>query len=124
MMVLEPLHLVAVGTEFSHAYVGAVRHAVTVGFISQMIVGVGAHIVNRMRGVPQGSQASLWPTFLLLNLGNAGRVALEVGTDYSPAAFLPMGATGFVELTGIAIWGFTLLVLLVRPASRLARSSC
>jgi hypothetical protein len=105
LMALEPFHLALIGQPFSHAFTGAIRHAVTVGFISQMIVGVGMHVVARMNNVPRELEKPLWATFWLLNLGNAGRVGLEIATDYSPGAFLPMGATGFVELTGLALWG-------------------
>ena len=114
LVMLEPLHLAAIGAPFSHAYTGAIRHAVTVGFISQMIIGVGWHVVNKIGGVPLGRQSWLLPTFLLLNLGNAARVGLELATDFTPAAFAPMGATGFVELAGIAIWGVLMSRTLLR----------
>lgn len=114
LMVVEPLHLSAIGAPFSHAYTGAVRHALTVGFISQMIVGVGAHVVYKMGAVPASRQSWLVPTFVLLNLGNAARVALEIATDYTLSAFLPMGFTGFVELVGIGIWGVTMAMTIVR----------
>jgi hypothetical protein len=39
-----------------------------------------------------------------LNFGNALRVLLGVVTDYTPSAFLPMGMTGFIELTALVIW--------------------
>lgn len=106
LLLLEPIHLKATGMPFSHAYIGAIRHAVTVGFISQMILGVGMHVVGRMNDVPDSAQKSLWFAFILINLGNAGRVALEIATDYSPSGFRPMGFTGFVELTGLAIWAW------------------
>ncbi|MCA9182062.1 MAG: hypothetical protein KDA51_11435, partial [Planctomycetales bacterium] len=105
MLVAEPLVLASVSRPFDHAYTGAIRHAVTVGFISQMILGVGTHVVFRMRDVPDSSMPNLVPTFLLLNIGNALRVGLEVATMYTPSAFLPMGLTGFVELTGLVLWG-------------------
>lgn len=104
LLILEPLHLRAIGQPFSHAYTGAIRHAVTVGFISQMILGVGAHVAARMNDVPEINLNRLWPTFWLLNIGNTARVALEVGTDYSPSTFAPMGITGFIELAGLVLW--------------------
>jgi hypothetical protein len=79
-----------------------------------MIVGVGAHVVYKMGAVPASRQSWLVPTFVLLNLGNAARVALEIATDYTPSAFLPMGFTGFVELVGIGIWGVTMAMTIVR----------
>ncbi|HTQ11669.1 MAG TPA: NnrS family protein [Fimbriimonadaceae bacterium] len=106
LLLLEPLHLALIGQQFSHAYIGGLRHALTVGFISQMILGVGMHVVARMNAIPESAQKSLWTAFILLNLGNAARVALEIATDYSPRGFLPMAPTGFVELTGLAIWAW------------------
>ncbi len=114
MVVLEPLHLAAVGQPFSHAFTGAIRHALTVGFISQMIIGVGMHVIARMNDLPEERQKALWTTFFLLNLGNAARVGLEVATDYTPSAFKPMGVTGFIELLGIGIWGFLMVSIMLR----------
>lgn len=108
LIIFEPLHLKLVGAPFSHAYTGGVRHALTVGFISQMILGVGLHVVSRMNDLPERAQASLWSVFWLVNIGNAGRVFLQIATDYAPASFHPMGWTGFVELAGIAIWAYTM----------------
>lgn len=120
LAVAEYWHLRAIGQPFSHAYTGAIRHAVTVGFISQMIVGVGTHVIRRMNDLDDRVEASLWPTFWLLNVGNCARVALEIATDYTPAAFAPMGVTGFVELAGLALWGVAMARSMFRrsrPAS-------
>jgi hypothetical protein len=104
LFVLEPLHLRAVGAPFSHAYTGAIRHALTVGFISQMILGVSTFAVPRLRGRPEMSITASWAVLLLLNVGNTMRVALQILTDYTPAAFAPMGISGFVELVALLIW--------------------
>jgi len=104
LLILEPFHLAAIGQPFSHAYTGAVRHAVTVGFISQMILGVGMHVIGRMNDLTPAQEKPLWTAFVLLNLGNTLRVILEIGTDYSRSAFLPMGVTGFIELVALLIW--------------------
>lgn len=114
MLILEPAHLNGLQVPFSHAYTGAIRHAVTVGFISQMILGVGLHVVSRMNRVPDSVVPSLWPAFWLLNFGNAMRVSLEVATDWTPRAFGPMGLTGFIELTALIIWASTVVRILVR----------
>lgn len=124
LMVLEPLHLAVIGQPFSHAYTGAIRHAVTVGFISQMIVGVSMHVVARMHGMAEERLASLWSVFLLLNVGNAARVALEVTTDYRVEAFGPMGWTGFVELLALGIWAAHVGGPLVRARIRSRAYAC
>lgn len=117
----EPLHLALIGEPFSHAYTGAIRHAITVGFISQMIIGVGMHVVARMNDVPPSLERPLWATFWLLNMGNAARVGLEIATDYSSAAFLPMGVTGFVELVGLSLWAAYVVRIMLRGAPMPAR---
>ncbi len=119
LMLLEPWHLGQIGRPFSHAYTGAIRHALTVGFISQMIVGVSIYIVPRLRGIEPQAQRPLWAVFWLLNLGNALRVAGEIITDYTPASFLPMGVTGFIELAALALWAVYLgrLILSSAPAA-------
>ncbi len=109
LLCLEPLHLALLGVPFSHAYTGAIRHAVTVGFISQMIIGVGLHVAARMRALDDRVLPALWSVFWLLNLGNFGRVSLEIATDYSGRAFVPMGATGFIELAAILVWARAIL---------------
>lgn len=113
LLVLEPFHLRNLGEPFSHAYTGAIRHAVTVGFISQMIIGVGYHLVTRMLMLGERTVPALWSVFVLVNLGNTARVGLEILTDFQRTAFMPMGWTGFIELTGLVIWATVMLRFLL-----------
>jgi len=94
---------------FSHAFFGAYRHALTVGFIMMMIVGVSSKVVPTLSGVDVKRARSLWPTFLLLNLGNLTRVSFQIATDFSPAAYQVMGISGFFEVLGLALWGYELV---------------
>jgi hypothetical protein len=90
---------------FSHAYYGAVRHAITVGFVSLMIVGVAARIVPTLNGVDTRRLPGLWLPFVLLNAGCALRVFAQTATDFSPRAFPVAGASGLLEVAGLAVWG-------------------
>lgn len=94
---------------FSHAFFGAYRHALTVGFIMMMIVGVSSKVVPTLSGVDVRRTNSLWPTFVLLNVGNLMRVSFQITTDFSPAAYAVMGISGFVEVVGLSLWGWELL---------------
>ncbi len=114
LLIMEPFHLQMIGAPFSHAYTGAIRHAVTVGFISQMIIAVGYHLVTRMLMLDPSKLPPLFSVLALLNMGNAARVVLEILTDLSPKAFAPMGWTGIVELVGLAIWAVVMLRYLFR----------
>jgi hypothetical protein len=95
----------AVHVGFSHAYYGATRHAITVGFLSLMIVGVSAKVVPTLNGVNPRVLSSLWAPYLLLNLGCALRVTGQTLTDVLPGAFPVTGVSGLLEVSALALWG-------------------
>jgi hypothetical protein len=90
---------------FSHAYYGAARHAITVGFISLMIVGVAAKVVPTLNGVDVRQLSQLWGPFLLINTGCLLRVTGQILTDFSLAAFPVTAVSGLLEVAGLAWWG-------------------
>jgi hypothetical protein len=106
---------------FSHAYYGAIRHAITVGFISLMIVGVASRVVPTLNGVDIRRLTPLWGPFLLLNVGCALRVVAQTLTDFTPHAFPVAGLSGLLEVTGLALWGIHLWAVMAGRA-RLRRS--
>jgi Domain of unknown function (DUF1858) len=105
---------------FSHAYFGAYRHAITVGFIMMMIVGVSSKVVPTLSGVDVRRSASLWPTLILLNLGNTMRVSFQIATDFTPSAYPIMGISGFIEVVGLVWWAYE-LVSNIRVGRRLEK---
>jgi hypothetical protein len=90
---------------FSHAYYGAIRHAITVGFVSLMIVGVAAKVVPTLNGVDPRTLSSLWAPFILLNLGCGLRVVGQTLTDFTPQSFPFTAVSGLLEVTGLLLWG-------------------
>jgi hypothetical protein len=128
MLVFTPIYNFAIympltgsRSPFSHAFFGAYRHALTVGFIMMMIVGVSSKVVPTLSGVDVRRARSLWPTFLLLNLGNLTRVSFQIATDFSPAAYHVMGISGFIEVLGLALWGHELIANM-REGKKLERA--
>lgn len=93
---------------FSHAYYGAIRHAITVGFISLMIVGVASKVVPTLNGVDVQGLSRLWLPFVLINGGCALRVTAQTATDLSPVAFPFAGVSGILEVLGLTLWGIHL----------------
>ena len=94
---------------FAHSFMGSHRHAYTVGFISMMILGVASRVVPILAGVDSERVSRLWGPFILLNVGCAGRVLLQVLTDFFPAtAFSLVGLTGFIEVIALGWWGVEL----------------
>jgi hypothetical protein len=130
MLVLLPVHQhglipwLAPGSEsarlhFSHAYFGAVRHAITVGFISLMIVGVAAKVVPTLNGLDVRRLSPLWAPFLLLNAGCSLRVTGQTLTDFVPQALPVTGASGVLEVLGLALWGAHLWRIMAGRLQRL-----
>jgi hypothetical protein len=111
---------------FSHAYYGAVRHAITVGFISLMIVGVASKIVPTLNGLDLSRLPSLWLPFCLLNVGCAWRVIGQSLTDFTSGSFAPTGVSGVLEVTGLAVWGIHLWRIMAgryqEPASEVEKA--
>ncbi|MBD3336129.1 MAG: DUF1858 domain-containing protein [Candidatus Eisenbacteria bacterium] len=109
---------------FSHAYYGAIRHAITVGFISLMILGMGAKVVPTLKGIDIRRLRALWVPFVLVNLGCAMRVGFQVSTDFTQATYSLVGVSGLLEVTGIAVWGVHLWRILNgwAPGEELARA--
>jgi hypothetical protein len=98
----------AAGLGFSHAYYGAIRHAMTVGFVSMMIVGVAAKVVPTLNGLDVRGLSGLWLPFVLLNTGCGLRVVGQILTDFTPAAFPFAGVSGMLEVSALALWGWHL----------------
>ncbi|MBP7148989.1 MAG: NnrS family protein [Acidobacteria bacterium] len=114
MLLLLPVYQAASGIPFSHAYYGAARHAITVGFVSLMIMGMAARFSAALAGVERFGLPSLLGPFLLVNAGCALRVGLQVLTDWWSGAFLLVGISSLLEFAGLAWWGAHVLALLLR----------
>src|SRR5262249_20702943 len=99
---------------FSHAYPGAVRHAITVGFISMMIMGFAAKVVPTLNGVDPRGLSTLRGPFLLVNAGCLLRVALQTLTDWSAGLYPLLGISGTLEVAGLAWWGLGLMRIIAR----------
>lgn len=101
------------GIKFSHAYFGATRHAITVGFVSLMIMGMAAKVVPTLNGVVPTDLSQLWGPFLLVNTGCTLRVILQILTDWNATAFTLIGISGTLEVIGLTWWGLGLVRLIV-----------
>lgn len=118
MLLLMPLYHAAAGVRFSHAYFGAARHAITVGFISLMIMGMAAKVVPTLNGIDPKSLGTLWGPFLLINLGCTLRVTLQILTDWAPGAYPLIGMSGALEVIALSWWGFGLVAIICFASER------
>ncbi len=113
LLLLLPLYQRISGIPFSHAYFGSVRHAITVGFISLMIVGMSSKVVPTLRGIAAEKLPGLWIPFVLINLGCSTRVVCQILTDWFPISFGFVGVSGLLEWTGFMVWGAHLSAIML-----------
>jgi hypothetical protein len=109
LLLLLPLYQKLVHIPFSHAYYGAIRHAITVGFISMMIMGFGAKVIPVLNGKDWRKLDSLWLTFILINTGCLLRVSTQILTDWNHSFFAVIAISGICEVTALVVWAVPLL---------------
>ena len=97
------------GADMNHALVGAYRHALTVGFVTTIMVGMASRIVPVFRGVPLHSAWMREWTFWLLAVGNVIRVGFQSLSGLSDPAWLKVtGVSGVLELAALVLFGINL----------------
>ncbi len=106
----------ATGDMFSHAYFNGSRHALTVGFIVMMVMGVTSKIVPTLRGRDTHRLNALWLPFALIVVGNAMRVSAEVITDFTPRVFFLTGIGSVFVFVAMLTWGIDLWRIMNAPA--------
>ena len=116
LLLIMPFYNRLAGVGFSHAYFGATRHAITVGFISLMIMGMAAKVVPTLNGVDPRTLGTLRGPFLLVNLGCMLRVTMQIATDWTHYAYPPIGLSGMLEVAGLGWWGLGLVLVMRRGA--------
>ncbi len=100
---------VIAGADLDHAYVGAYRHALTVGFITTIIVGMASRIIPVFRGVPLYSARMRDASFWLLLTGNIIRVLFQsLSATFGPAMLKVAAVSGVMELAGLVLFGINL----------------
>ena len=123
LLLLLPVYQAVVHLPFSHAYYGSIRHAITVGFASQMIMGIAAYVVPTLRRRDRAALPDLRGPFLLINAGCFLRVTLQALTDVHPAFFAVVGVSGLLELAALCWWGGHLARLMFAPGQDLSSAA-
>ncbi|MCC6241120.1 MAG: NnrS family protein [Phycisphaerales bacterium] len=96
--------------QLPHAFAGAWRHALTVGFITTMILGVAQRMLPVFIKQPLASNPMMLTGAALIIIGNTGRVSLELATMGGwPWAFGWMGTTGLLELSALILFAINLI---------------
>lgn len=113
MLMAMPLYQALTGIAFSHAYYGAIQHAALVGFTTQAAMGWIQTATQHDKPSKSHHLFVRWGPFVLLNLGCAMRLYIQVLTDFHPAAFGLLPVTGLIEWLAMVWWAVPVLRKLI-----------
>jgi hypothetical protein len=116
------LYWTARGLAPPHAYLGAVRHGLTVGFMTTLILGVGQRLLPVLGHTLLPWPRLVLPTFVLIATGNLLRVLTELATPLSAAAFVVLPFSAVLELAALALFTANALRTLWPAADPLLRA--
>jgi uncharacterized protein involved in response to NO len=125
MILLGDLYQLLTGSAPPHPYIGAYRHAVTVGFISTLMMGVAYRILPIFSGTQLHSPRAMRISFWFLAIGNLFRVGWQLGTlSGSPIAFAGTGLSGYLELTAMIMFGWNIIKTLKEKEDEFLEDQC
>lgn len=98
------------GSEIQHRFHGSLNHALTVGFITMMIIGYASKMIPTFKGINMYSIRLSNITFILLNTGCFLRVfsQIMVGVNGKTLFYVTMGTSGWFELSALSLFGYNL----------------
>jgi len=95
--------------DIDHAYIGAYRHAVTVGFITTLMLGVAYRVLPIFNGTELYSNKLMRVSFWLILVGNFLRVFFQMGTlFFGKWSYALMGSSGYVELIALILFSYNI----------------
>jgi hypothetical protein len=126
LVIAAALGVCAVYFDHAHGWIGASRHALTVGFVSTMVFAIGQRVLPAFAGMrvlysPRLMLASL----LLLNAGCLLRVSTEILAyeNYWPAAWNALPWSAICELTAVTVFAANMLLTFKQPPAHLRAAS-
>ncbi|MFO0793327.1 MAG: DUF1858 domain-containing protein [Candidatus Brocadiaceae bacterium] len=98
------------GSEMQKRFHGSLNHALTVGFITMMIIGYASKMIPTFKGINMYSQKLSDFTFILINVGCFLRVFSQilVGVSGKKLFYATMGTSGWFELAALGLFGYNL----------------
>jgi hypothetical protein len=97
------------GAPLPHAYMGAVRHALTVGFMTTLILGVGQRMLPVLDRTVLAIPALTVPILVFVAAGNLLRVTTELATLLTPVAYRVMPVSALLEWSALLLFAVNLI---------------
>jgi len=105
-----------------HPYLGAIRHALTVGFMTTLILGVAQRLVPILEHTLLAWPRLVAPIFVLIATGNLLRVSTEMATLFAAPAFVLMPFSALLELAALALFAANIVRTFWPPLDPLLRT--
>ncbi len=122
LLLLGDLYEATHGLVPPHPYLGAIRHGLTVGFMTTLILGVGQRLLPVLGHTLLPWPRLVLPTFLLIGFGNLLRVLAELATLVSPPAFAIMPWSAVLELAALLLFTANALRTLWPPPDPIGKT--
>lgn len=87
-----------------YAFMGAVRHALTVGFMTTLILGVGQRMLPVLDRTVLAFPKLVVPILVLIGAGNILRVSTELATIFTPASYRIMPISALLEWSALLLF--------------------
>jgi hypothetical protein len=112
--------------DHAHGWIGASRHALTVGFVSTMVFAIGQRVLPAFAGMRVlYSPRFMLACLLLLNMGCALRVSSEILAyeNYWPPAWKVLPWSAICELMAVTVFAANMLLTFKQPPAHLRVAS-
>jgi hypothetical protein len=122
LVIAAALGVCAVYFDHAHGWIGASRHALTVGFVSTMVFAIGQRVLPAFAGMRVlYSPRLMLVSLLLLNVGCLLRVSTEILAyeNYWPAAWNALPWSAICELTAVTVFAANMLLTFKQPPAHL-----
>lgn len=122
LIIAAALGVCSVYFDHAHGWIGASRHALTVGFVSTMVFAIGQRVLPAFAGMRVlYSPRLMLVCLLLLNAGCLLRVSTEILAyeNYWPAAWNALPWSAICELTAVTVFATNMLLTFKQPPAHL-----
>jgi hypothetical protein len=108
------LYEATTGAPLPHAYMGAVRHALTVGFMMTLMMGVAQRLLPVLDRTVLAFPQLVLPVLLFIAIGNLLRVVFELAIVATPLGFSAMPYSALFEWLALILFTVSCVATMYR----------
>ena len=126
LLIAAGLGICAAYFDRANGWLGASRHALTVGFVSTMVFAIGQRVLPAFAGMRVLYSPRLMLTcLLLLNIGCTLRVSSEIMAyeNYWPPAWKILPVSAICELAAVTVFALNMFLTFTQPPAHLQKAA-